>query len=141
MKPIQGKRSLEIRFPFIDEYKNNRVKPSKYINHLLGHKGTGSVLSLLKQLGWANDLEMETVAAGIGHHFLRMTVDLTKEGLDHHEDIVVILFQYIELMRMSGIQDYIWKEVMRRNAEEVPPLRFFLFLGNWITNNMLHVLD
>ena len=31
-------------------------KPSSYLSHLLGHEGAGSVLSLLKQHGWANGL-------------------------------------------------------------------------------------
>jgi len=117
MCPIQDTRSLEIKFPFVDEFPHYRVKPSNYINHLLGHRGEGSVLSLLKRLGWANSLSMATMPAGIGHQFLKMTVDLTKEGLSHHEDIVVIVFQYIKLMRQSGIQDYIWDEVRRDRCE------------------------
>ncbi|GJJ73344.1 hypothetical protein EMPS_05702 [Entomortierella parvispora] len=95
----------------LDELKNYRVKPSIYIKHLLGHKGTGSVLSLLKRLGWGNDLDMETMVAGIGNHFLKMTVELTKEGLVHHEDIIVVVFQYIQLMQKNGVQNHIWEEI------------------------------
>lgn len=113
MKPVKDTRSLEIKFPFVDENSHYRVQPSNYICHLLGHKGTGSILSLLKRLGWANGLSTTTQLTGKGHQVLKMTVDLTKEGLTHHEDIVVIVFQYIELMRQSGIQDYIWDEVMK----------------------------
>ncbi|KAG0054714.1 Insulinase (Peptidase M16) [Gryganskiella cystojenkinii] len=112
MKPVKDTRSIEIKFPFPDETLLYKVKPSNYICHLLGHEGTGSVLSLLKRLGWANGVSAVTMPAGIGHSFLKMTIDLTREGLKHHEDVVVIVFQYIALMRQNGVKDYIWDELV-----------------------------
>ena len=37
-----------------------RAKPQGYLSHLLGHEGSGSVLSLLKKKGLANELSAGT---------------------------------------------------------------------------------
>ena len=42
---------------FTAEY---RTKPQRLISHCLGHEGKGSVLALLKQKGWATELEAGT---------------------------------------------------------------------------------
>ncbi|KAG0054713.1 Insulinase (Peptidase M16) [Gryganskiella cystojenkinii] len=112
MKPVQDTHTLEIKFPFPDEIPLYKVKPSVYITHLLRHEGTGSILSFLKQKSWANGITLLTQYAGIGHQFLNIRVDLTKEGLNHHEEIIVIVFQYLELMRKNGVKDYIWDEIV-----------------------------
>jgi insulysin len=52
---------------------------------LIGHEGKGSILSLLKKNRWANYLQVGTIHGGIGFEFLRISVDLTEEGLGKDE--------------------------------------------------------
>lgn len=60
-------------------------KADEYIEHLVGHEGPGSLLSLLKRRGWATEL-----SAGVGEggydrstvgFLFDVTVTLTEEGL------------------------------------------------------------
>ncbi|KAG0266792.1 Insulinase (Peptidase M16) [Mortierella polycephala] len=111
VKPVKDFRSLEIKFPFPDQYPNYTIHPARYITHAIGHEGSGSILSLLKKMGWANDLSAGTSHGGIGFEFFKVTVDLTKEGLSHYEDVTLIIFQYIQMLRHEGVRPYIWDEL------------------------------
>ncbi|KAF9132143.1 Insulinase (Peptidase M16) [Mortierella sp. 14UC] len=111
VKPVKDVRSLEIKFPFPDQYPYYTTHPARYITHAIGHEGSGSILSLLKKKGWANNLAAGTSHGGIGFEFYKITVDLTKEGLARYEDVTYIIFQYIEMLRREGVRPYIWDEI------------------------------
>ncbi|KAG0239287.1 Metalloenzyme, LuxS/M16 peptidase-like protein [Mortierella sp. GBAus27b] len=111
VKPVKDFRSLEIKFPFPDQYPYYKIHPARYLTHTIGHEGGGSILSLLKKKGWANNLSAGTTHGGIGFEFFKITVDLTKEGLTHYEDVTLIIFQYIQMLRREGIRQYIWDEI------------------------------
>ncbi|CAG8454105.1 2994_t:CDS:10, partial [Diversispora eburnea] len=49
IKPVKNAHNLEITFPFPDQTPLYETKPSRYISHLIGHEGEGSILSLLKK--------------------------------------------------------------------------------------------
>ena len=54
--PVKERRKLVLYFPTASTYPNYRMKPTRFISHCIGHEGQGSILSLLKKLGWATDL-------------------------------------------------------------------------------------
>ncbi|KAF9981491.1 Insulinase (Peptidase M16) [Modicella reniformis] len=126
VKPIKDLRSLEIKFLLPDMTQYYTVQPIRYVTQLIGHEGKGSILSLLKRQGWANSLSAGSSSAGIGFEFFKITVNLTKEGLLHHEDITVIIFQYIQMLRQEGVKSYFWDEItslasMRFRFKEMVP--------------------
>ena len=55
-KPVMDSRELNILFPFIDEEDLYETQPSRYISHLIGHEGPGSIMAYIKSKGWANGL-------------------------------------------------------------------------------------
>lgn len=55
-KPVMDSRELNMIFPFIDEENLFESQPSRYIGHLIGHEGPGSIMSYVKSKGWANSL-------------------------------------------------------------------------------------
>lgn len=55
-KPVMDSRQLDLSFPFIDEELLFESQPSRYISHLIGHEGPGSIMSYIKSKGWANGL-------------------------------------------------------------------------------------
>ncbi|KAF7727647.1 Insulinase (Peptidase M16) [Apophysomyces ossiformis] len=130
IKPVKDVRSLEMTFPFPDQRPLFSVQPGRYISHLIGHEGQGSVLSLLKKHGWANYLQVGTIHGGIGFEFLRISVDLTEEGLAHYEDVIVNIFSYIELLKKTGVREPTFREVQSlaslafRFKEKYPPSQY-----------------
>ncbi|ORE08646.1 hypothetical protein BCV72DRAFT_203143 [Rhizopus microsporus var. microsporus] len=111
IKPVKDVRILEMTFPFPDQRPLYAVQPGRYLSHLIGHEGHGSILSLLKKNGWANYLQVATSHGGIGFEFMRISIDLTEEGLNRYKDVVVIVFKYIDLLKKKGIQSRIFEEV------------------------------
>lgn len=55
-KPVMDSRQLNLSFPFVDEETLYESQPSRYISHLIGHEGPGSIMSYAKTKGWVNSL-------------------------------------------------------------------------------------
>ncbi|KAG0198344.1 Insulinase (Peptidase M16) [Mortierella sp. GBA30] len=112
VKPVKDTRTLEIKFLIPDDDRYYAIRPTHYICHVLGQQGRGSILSFLKKAAWANRVTVEASSGGIGFEFLKIRLDLTETGLLHYEDITVIVFQYIQLLRQEGVKSYIWDEMV-----------------------------
>ncbi|KAI9096425.1 Metalloenzyme, LuxS/M16 peptidase-like protein [Phlyctochytrium arcticum] len=130
IKPVKELRHLEITFPFPDTQPLYKVQPSKYLAHLIGHEGEGSILSLLKQKGWAVALSAGATHGGINFDFFKISIDLTVAGIEHYEEIVPIVFQYIAMITKDGVQDWIFQECKQlaamtfRFKEKSPPASY-----------------
>ncbi|KAK2666179.1 Peptidase M16, middle/third domain [Fusarium oxysporum f. sp. vasinfectum] len=110
-KPVMDSRELNLYFPFIDEELMFATQPSRYISHLIGHEGPGSIMSYIKSKGWANGLIAGAYPVcpgtpGIFH----IQVRLTEEGLKNYPEIIKIFFQYTTLLRESPPQEWIFQE-------------------------------
>ncbi|RKP06928.1 Metalloenzyme, LuxS/M16 peptidase-like protein [Thamnocephalis sphaerospora] len=125
--PIKDSRKLEITWPFPDQLSYYRVQPSNYLSHLIGHESAGSILSVLKQRGLANYLSAGSSGGARGFDFFKVSIDLTEDGLERYEEVVATVFRYVELLRRSGPQQWIFDEVRNLNdmgfrfKEKSPP--------------------
>lgn len=54
--PVKDRRVLEITWLLKDQSSHYHHPPSKYISHILGHEGKGSLLSFLISQGLATSL-------------------------------------------------------------------------------------
>jgi insulysin len=99
---VKDKHSLSIfwQHPAIyDEEIYVKFKPFSFVSHLLGYEGQGSILSLLKEKGWAASLSASTDYASSSFCMPSVSLDLTDEGFIHRFEIVEIVFTYIELIK------------------------------------------
>ena len=110
-KPVMDSRSLEITFPYQDEEAMYDTQPSRYISHLIGHEGPGSILAYIKAKGWANALCAGSLPTCPGSAFFTVSVKLTEEGLEKYQEIVKVLFQYIVLIKEQPPQKWIFDEI------------------------------
>lgn len=108
--PVKDTRGLTIAFPTGDLEQFYKSGPERYISHLMGHEGAGSLLSELKQRGWCNSLMAGHSTAARGFGFFEVTVDLTQDGLAHVDDIVTVVFQYLRLLRAEAPKQWIFDE-------------------------------
>jgi len=100
----------ELAFPCPDQSPLFASKPGNFITHFLGHEGEGSILSHLKQLGWAEALGAGAGQGATGFDFFKISVDLTKDGLANHKKVAAIIFAYIDMLRSSGPQEWAFDE-------------------------------
>ena len=108
--PVKDMRVVEICWPLPPVQDLYRAKPTRYLSHLLGHEAGGSVLSLLKARGWANELSAGLSRSLSDWSSFNVSVELTPEGLEHPDEVVLCVFQYIALLREKGPQEWIWAE-------------------------------
>lgn len=120
--PVQDLRQVTVTFPIIYTSEQDRrdsllTKQGNYVGHLIGHEGPYSLLSCLKEKGWANSLSAGSNTELADFETFDVTVGLTKKGLDDFVKVIEILFSYLSLMRDKGIPAYVFNEVL--NLEEL----------------------
>ncbi|KAI9981886.1 hypothetical protein PInf_009666 [Phytophthora infestans] len=81
------------------------------LSHLIGHEGQGSLLSYLKKRKWAN-----SVYAGIVEDYDEFSLfvvgfDVTDDGIEHADDVLKAMFQYINLMLASSWEKWMFDEL------------------------------
>ncbi|PSK36776.1 hypothetical protein B9Z65_1959 [Elsinoe australis] len=115
-KPVMEMRDLDIYFVYPDEEELWETHPARYISHLIGHEGPGSILAYLKAKGWANGLGAGPFPICPGGALFSVSIKLTKDGLTHYKDVVKVLFQYIATIKEQPPQEWIVEE-MKQLAE------------------------
>ncbi|KAF5398097.1 Insulin-degrading enzyme, partial [Paragonimus heterotremus] len=103
--PVAELNQLHLMWP-IDDYSEFY----KSRTHLLGHEGQGSLLSLLKKMGWVNRLTCGVSRPGKGFASLIISMDLTENGLGRVDDIVAKVYQYLRMLRSDEPQEWIFLE-------------------------------
>lgn len=88
-------------------------QPHQYLVNLIANEGRGSILSELRRRRWSTALNCDHVKYANGFGFFEIKVDLTDDGFTHIDDIVKLIFQYFKLIRISGIQQWIYEEQSR----------------------------
>ncbi|KAK2735024.1 Insulinase (Peptidase M16) [Myotisia sp. PD_48] len=116
-KPVMDTRTLDLFFPYQDEEQLYESQPSRYISHLIGHEGPGSILAFIKSKGWATELSAGAVPVCPGASFFNISVRLTEDGLKHYQEVVKVVFQYISLIKEGPPQQWIYDEM--KNLSEV----------------------
>ncbi|KAF9246784.1 hypothetical protein DTO027I6_5298 [Penicillium roqueforti] len=117
VKPVMDTRSMDMYFPFLDEEEMHETQPSRYISHLIGHEGPGSVLSYLKTKGWANGLSAGAMPVCAGSAFFTISVRLTPEGLKKYQEVANVVFEYIAMIKQREPEQWIFDEM--KNLAEV----------------------
>uniref|UniRef100_A0AAX7U6Y9 Insulin-degrading enzyme n=1 Tax=Astatotilapia calliptera TaxID=8154 RepID=A0AAX7U6Y9_ASTCA len=108
--PVKDIRKLYVTFPIPDLQKYYKSKPGRYLGHLIGHEGPGSLFSELKSKGWVDTILGGHKEGARGFMFFNIKMDLTEEGLLNIEDIIFHMFQYIQKLRL--LQHYPLEEVL-----------------------------
>ncbi|CAI7590480.1 unnamed protein product [Penicillium pancosmium] len=141
-KPVMDSRSMDLYFPFLDEEKMNDTQPSRYISHLIGHEGPGSVLSYLKAKGWANGLSAGAMPICPGSAFFTISVRLTPEGLSKYQEVAKVIFEYIALIQQREPEQWIFDEMKNlaevdfRFKQKTPASRFTSRLSSVMQKSM-----
>lgn len=128
IKPEKELRQLSFMFPVPNTDRLYKTKPYAYIAHLLGHEGTGSLLSLLKRLGWAEAISVGTVLESRDDAVFKISIQLTPQGAKARNQMVSLVFHCLEQLRERGISSWRYSELQVmadldfRFQEKRPPM-------------------
>ncbi|GEQ71646.1 hypothetical protein JCM33374_g5332 [Metschnikowia sp. JCM 33374] len=111
-KSIMDTNKLELSFMIPDDMEKHwETKPGQYYSHLLGHESKGSLCYYLKEKNWITSLSAGNMMVCQDNALFMVDVELTPEGLQHWQDIVVHVFEYLKMLHSQEPQEWIWKEV------------------------------
>ncbi|PKA63852.1 Zinc-metallopeptidase, peroxisomal [Apostasia shenzhenica] len=109
--PIKEGHFLSVRWPITPGIHYYKEGPSRYLGHLIGHEGEGSLFYTLKKLGWALSLTAGEADWSFDYSFFSVVIELTDAGHEHYEDIIGLLFRYIHLLQKFGVAKWIFEEL------------------------------
>ena len=109
--PVKDVRNLNLLFSLPSTRYLYKSKPGRQFGFILGYEGKGSLLSYLKQKGWAL-----TLSAGAGSETsyygnASVRIGLTEEGQKNYKSIVKATMDYIALMKSEGQQKHVYEEL------------------------------
>ncbi|KAF0917133.1 hypothetical protein E2562_016934 [Oryza meyeriana var. granulata] len=116
--PISEGDYLKISWPVTPNIQFYKEGPCRYLSHLIGHEGEGSIFHIIKELGWAMNLTAGEGSDSAQYSFFSISMRLTDAGHEHMEDIVGLVFKYILLLKENGIHKWIFDELVAINETE-----------------------
>ena len=108
--PVKDTRNVVISWAMPEVRGQFASKPDRYLSHLMGHEGPGSILSCLKSKGLATDLMAGTFDSEAGYSTFSVQVGLTEEGLSRVDEVVAITYAYVGLLRAHGPLRWVYDE-------------------------------
>jgi len=122
--PVKNDHQLIISFamPAIDQF--YRTKPETILAYLLGYEGKGSILAQLKEKQWALGLTAGSGINGSNFKDFNISMQLTEQGEQHINDIILLVFQYIKLMQAQPLSTIYHEE--KKYLADVAFIRFSL---------------
>ena len=126
-RPVSESRRMTLMFPIPDTDAFAGQAPLRYIGHLLGHEGEGSLLDILKQEGLANGLSAGESLGMTESRSFAISVSLTEAGFAARDRVLESIFQTIQTLEATGIESWRFAELKTvaeanfRYAEESQP--------------------
>ncbi|KAJ1666447.1 metalloprotease [Coemansia sp. RSA 1813] len=114
MQSVRQQRMLDLTFALPDVKPYYQSKPTRYLGSLVGHEAKGSILSLLKKRGWAtNIVSGRSPSSAEGFDMFKVTSNLTELGMKHYEDVIRVIFAFIQLLLGTKPQKWVQDELRR----------------------------
>ncbi|KAK9915769.1 hypothetical protein WJX75_003936 [Coccomyxa subellipsoidea] len=119
MPAVRQGHQLTITFQLPSLLTAYREKAEDYVSHLVGHEGSGSLLSALKAAGLASNLSAGVSESGYERNsalfVFDVTINLTEAGLraapGNGLATVDYLFGYLQMLRRVGPQRWVFDEL------------------------------
>ena len=118
--PVRDRHTLSVTWQVPSQIKHWKSKPCDYLSHLLGHEAQGSILSSLKDKGWATGCYAGVGSEGLefasSHALFTMSVSLTVKGMEHWKEVIQLVYSYIGMLRhycanKGGLPAWIYEEL------------------------------
>lgn len=121
--PVKDCRTLSISWALPEQKSDWKSKSGRYLSHILGHEGPGTILSHLKVRGWATELYAGTDSSDSGFSIFNISVELSDDGFAHVDDVQMIIYAYLGVLQAHGPQKWIFEE------EALQAVQTFRFLA------------
>nr|WP_220457532.1 insulinase family protein [Vibrio marinisediminis] len=140
VEPVKEIRKLILTFPMPSTEEYYHTKPLSYFAHLLGYEGENSLMLGLKDAGWITSLSAGGGASGSNYREFTISCTLTQDGLEHTDDIIQAIFNYIAIIKARGFDEwrYLEKKAVLESAFRFQEPTRPLDLASHLVVNMQH---
>lgn len=110
-QPQKPMRQLIIEFSIDNNSDQWRFKPNQYIANLLSSEEPGTAAEVLRAKGWVDNF-----TAGVSPDYyiqdgiFTVNIGLTESGVSHQDEIIAVVFAYIEKIKEKGIDEVYYRE-------------------------------
>lgn len=108
--PLKEQKRLTLTFPLPGIDNLYRRKPLTFLSHLLGNESQGSLQAVLKEKGWVNQISAGGGVNGYNFKDYNISFQLTDRGLGKLDEIIRLTFEYLELIKQTGLEDWRYRE-------------------------------
>lgn len=103
IQSVAEKYKLVLMFQLERIGEKREEKGSEYVSHLLGHEGSKSLYSVLRDEGY-----VENISAGGSDrmdrvHLFSINITLTHKGYINYHTVILLTFQYLNLLKHKGV--------------------------------------
>jgi secreted Zn-dependent insulinase-like peptidase len=133
--PLKNLHKLTLGFPIPSQRRNYSTRPINYVAHFIGDEGQGSLYGLLREKGWITSLSAGGQNLDDVQGVFNVSMELTEAGVEHTPEIMAYLFEYIDLLRNRGIEEWRFDELKRKSAldfrfeEKMPASTYAMILS------------
>lgn len=114
IEPFADHKSLEIIWQVPKEFTlDNSLQISEILNYVLSANEPGTALQLLKQKGWAHRIVVEDTAFSQSFQLVSIDVDLTKEGIQHVEQVIGVINEALTSYSEQTLPKYVFEDVQK----------------------------
>lgn len=111
IKPEKEIRQLTFSFPVPQSKELLLNKPYDYVAHLLGHENKGSLIYILKNLGWAEKLNVGLTYPSKQDALFQISIQLTPTGVRTKDQIISLLFFVLKEIQSQGLDEWRYLEL------------------------------
>ena len=109
--PVKDRSCLTLTWAIPPIRQQYLSKPFRYVSHVLGHEGQGSLLSLLKSKGWAEELVAGETQSHSDFATFVVTITLTDAGNGHVDEMLPLIFSCLAMLRNAAPPRWIFDEI------------------------------
>ena len=117
--PVKDSKQVKVLWQLPSQHAYYKSNPLSYLSNLIGHESEGSILALLKQKNWGQSLSCGQGCDTLSFSTLEISIDLTDEGTEHIDEIITIVYQYIQMLRISTPQEGFFTELSQVAATKL----------------------
>jgi len=114
--PVKDIRDLIMTFSLPGTRHLYSSKPGRQFGFVLGYEGSGSLLSYLKEKGWALSLSAGAGGRSADHGSATVSIGLTEEGHKNYKEVIKSTLDYVELMKSAGHPKHVFDELKNMSA-------------------------
>ncbi len=111
IQSLKNIRKLNLIFEIDSTKKFFDKKATYYVASLAGNESKGTILSFLKEKGWAVSLTAGVSIEHIKTDFFSLDIELTLEGEKNIKQIIKVVFDYLALIKEAGVVKWRFEEM------------------------------